>query len=196
MAKKRATKTATGRSAAARKGWATRRAAVAKSGQPGPREAARNALLGYERPASPALIPSRDPEADIRSLDLALFQPPKKGKKRRYPSEEITQALIERLNTIVPGRIVRKDAWRVSIRLPRKASTATLADLLTPFTEGLGLDDIELKGGRIHLGLTTIEGEYLPLGGGFGEANDALVEGVTSMINDVMKYRSRKSEKG
>lgn len=52
-------------------------------------------------------------------------------------------------------------------------------------------NDIDLDGMRLHLGVTTDDGDYLPLGRAYEEPADVGIEAVDSLNNDLKKYRGR-----
>lgn len=170
---------------AALKGWTKRRA---ESKVKRPLESARNALLGYRAPAAFEVIPKGDSEADIRYFHVAIFRP---SGSKNFQSKDVLRETIERINAVIPGSIRYRSKWQATIRLPRNASTATLARLL----ENADFDGLNLQRGRMHLAVGTKDAQYLPLTGGFGVPNDALVYAVSELLDDVMKYRSRMEER-
>ena len=151
-------------------------------------EKRRNEELGYTPPARSEAIPKDDPDADIRFFDIAVFQPT--GRKR-WPAKDVSDDIVERVNAKIPGAVIRKNTWQVRIRLPRKASTATIARLLAE----VDFDGVNMQKGRVHFAVTTTEGEYLPISKGVAFMDDAIVDGVQSLLEDVMRYRSRQAEK-
>lgn len=157
-------KAAAARSAAARKGWATRdaREREARGG-----DLARVIVSVYPRRGAGAGA-GFDADAVRRAAVAALA--PLGGRVEIDPATDYRAARV--------------------FRIPL-SSAALLDDV-----DRVRWDAIDLRGGLLHIGFETVDGQYLPASFANARAGDTGIDVAGSLVNDLQKYRAEPAEVG
>lgn len=118
----------------------------------------------------------------IRSLVVSVFAPP--GKARTWPAANVLGDALAAFGRATHADYAADSAWRGHVDF--RGGEGELAALLDSLRAASS--DIDLVGGRIHLGVLTSEGEYAPITYGFDDINETLIMAADSLTEGWRKY--------
>jgi hypothetical protein len=135
-------------------------------------------------------------EREARGGDLArvvVSVYPRRGAGAGFDADAVRRAAVAALAPL-GGRVELDPAtdYRAArvFRIPL-SSAALLDDV-----DRVRWDAIDLRGGLLHVGIETVDGQFLPASFANGRAEDTGIDVAGSLVNDLQKYRSEPVEVG